>query len=124
MQAVLGTSLPVFIALTVFIMGGAAFMTGQAMATTWRPLGQLFFYCFLLGLTDRFLTWGLFQGELLSVSGFIVDTAVLTAIGLFAYRVTRVWKMASQYPWLYERTSLWTYREKTSPAERKPTGGA
>lgn len=123
MEFVLGTSLPVFLGLTVVLLGGAAFLTGQAVATTWRPVSQLLFYCFLLGLTGRFLTWGLFQGELLSLSGFLVGTAVLMAIGLFAYRITWVSKMVSQYSWLYERTSLWTYRAKTRAAESKPSAG-
>lgn len=114
MEAILGTSLPVFVAVTVVIMGGAAYMTGQAVAGTWRSAWQVVFYGLLLGLTDRFLTWGLFEGELLSITGFVVDTGLLMGICLFAYRVTRVAKMVSQYPWLYERTALWSYREKRS----------
>ncbi|MEE8122663.1 MAG: hypothetical protein V3T93_00985 [Alphaproteobacteria bacterium] len=120
MEAVLGTSVVVFVIFTVVIVGGAAFMAGQAVAATWRPVWEVFFYCFLLGLTDRFLIWGIFQGELLSLSGFVVDTAVLLAIALFAYRTTHVSKMVSQYPWLYERAGPWSYRRKTSPAGREP----
>ena len=109
-----GNSLPVFIAITVVIMGGAAVMTGRAVAETWRPVGQVFFYAFLLGLVDRFLIFALFEGELLSFPGFVVDTAVLTGISLLAYRMTRVAKMVTQYPWLYERSGLMSYREKPS----------
>ena len=115
MQAILGTSLAVFITVTVIIMGAAAFMTGQAVARTWRPVGQVVFYGLLIGLTDRFLTWALFEGELLSATGFMIDTAVLMAISLSAYRITRVAKILAQYPWLYERAGLWSYREKRSP---------
>jgi len=111
MESVLGTSLPTFLVLTVIIMGGAAYMTGQAVAATWRPYWQVLLYALLLGLTDRFLTFGLFEGELLSLSGFVVDTAVITAIALFAFRVTRVARMVSQYPWLYRRDGLLNYRE-------------
>jgi hypothetical protein len=111
MESVLGTSFPVFLVLTVIIMGGAAYMTGQAVASTWRPYWQVLLYALLLGLTDRFLTFGLFEGELLSLSGFVVDTAVITAISLFAFRVTRVAKMVSQYPWLYRRDGLLNYQE-------------
>ncbi len=115
MDDILGTSLPVFLILTVIIMGGAAYMTGQAVAATWRPYWQVLLYAVLLGLTDRFLTYALFEGELLSLSGFVVDTAVLSAISLFAFRVTRVGKMVSQYPWLYARDGLMSYREIHSP---------
>ncbi len=111
MHDILGTSLPVFLVLTVIIMGGAAYMTGYAVAATWRPYWQVLLYAVLLGLTDRFLTFALFEGELLSLSGFVVDTGFLTAISLFAFRVTRVGKMVSQYPWLYERDGLLGYRE-------------
>ena len=111
MESFLGTSLPVFIGLTVIFMGFAAFMTGQAVAGTWRPVGQVYAYCFLLGLATRFLTYALFQGQLLSLTGLIADVVVLTAIGLLAYRVTHVAKMVSQYPWLYRRRGLWGYEE-------------
>ena len=37
MQSLLGTSLGVFIGLTVVIIGGAAIMTGRALADGWKP---------------------------------------------------------------------------------------
>ena len=112
MEAVIGTTLPVFIVMTVVIMGFAAFVTGQAMANTWRPLWQPAFYCFLLGFADRFFTFALFEGELLSLGGFIVDSAVLIVIGLLSYRLTLTRKMVTQYPWIYERAGLFGWREK------------
>ncbi len=116
MEDVLGTSLLIFLFVTVVIMSGAACLTGQALAATWRPLPHLFFYGFLLGLTDRFLVWSLFQGELLSLSGFLIDTLLITGFAFVAYRITRVSKMVSQYPWLYERAGPWRYRaRRTSP---------
>jgi hypothetical protein len=115
MEEMLGTSLPVFVAVTLVFMGGAACLTGQALAATWRPLAHLILYCFLLGLTDRFLVWSLFQGELLSLSGFLVDTLLITGFALVAYRITRISKTVSQYPWLYERDGLWRYRAKKAP---------
>jgi hypothetical protein len=112
MEALLGTTLPVFIGLTVILVGGAAVLTGQAVAATWRPAWQVVLSCIGLGLADRFLVYALFDGELLSLTGFLIDTAVLTVIGLVAYRLTRVKKMVSQYPWKYERGGLWNYRER------------
>ncbi len=110
MEEILGSRYPVFVGLTVVIMGAIAFMTGRAVAATWRPVWQAVLYCFLLGLLDRFLTWGLFGGRGLLVSGFIIDTAVLIGIGLIAYRLSFVTKMVTQYPWLFERTCFWSYR--------------
>lgn len=114
MEAFLGTSPAVFFGLTVVVMGFAAFMTGQAVANTWRPPWLAVVYCLLLGLAARFLTYALFQGRLLSV-GVIADVAVLVAIGLMAWRLAHVACMVRQYPWLYERRGLWTYRQKPPP---------
>ncbi|MGH6947263.1 MAG: DUF6867 family protein, partial [Kiloniellales bacterium] len=33
----LGTTWPVFITVTLVVMGFASFMTGQALANTWKP---------------------------------------------------------------------------------------
>jgi hypothetical protein len=112
MSEIVGTELPVFIVVTVVVIGFAAFMTGQALANTWRPWWQLLPYVLLLGCVDRFLTWGLFGGELFLLSGYVVDTLVLLAIAAFAFRITQVGRMVSQYPWLYEHSGLLSYRRK------------
>jgi ABC-type uncharacterized transport system permease subunit len=112
MQSLLGTSPGVFVGLTVIIIGCAAVMTGRALADGWRSPLQVVFACFGLALADRFLIYALFSGELLSLSGFVIDFAVITAMALIAHRLTVVHKMVAQYPWRYERASLWTYREK------------
>jgi len=112
MQSFLGTSPGVFIGLTVIIIGGAAIMTGRALADGWRSPWQVVFACFGLALVDRFLVYALFGGELLSASGFVIHFAVITVMALVAHRLTVVHKMVAQYPWRYERESLWTYREK------------
>ncbi len=112
MEALLGTTPGVFFTMTVAVMGFAAFMTGQALAATWKPIWQPAFYCLLQGVGARFLIFSLFDGELLSLSGYLIDSAVLVAIGLFAYRLTQARKMATQYPWVYERAGLLSWREK------------
>ena len=109
MTTLLGTSIGVFIGLHVILLGGAGFMTGNAVASTWRPVWQVVFYGLLLAALARFLTWTLFHGELLSASGYVIDAVVITAIGLFAWRITRARKMVQQYPWLYRRKGLAGY---------------
>jgi hypothetical protein len=109
-----GTTWPVFVGVTIVLFGGAAFLMGQALAETWRPYRQVLLYCLLLGLGDRFVTYALFQGELLSLSGYVIDTLVLMLIASLAYRLTRARKMVSQYPWLYERAGLFTWRDKNA----------
>ena len=112
MVELLGTSWPVFIGMTIILMGFASFMTGQAVANIWHPMWQVVPYAILLGCADRFLTWGLFDGQLLLLSGYIIDTLILMAIGALAYRLTLARKMVGQYPWLYERAGPFAWRRK------------
>jgi hypothetical protein len=116
MESLLGTSFGVFVGLTVIIIGGAAIMTGRALADGWQSPVHVVFACFGLALADRFLVYALFGGKLLSLSGFVIDFAVITALALIAHRLTAVHKMVAQYPWRYERASLWSYREKSGQA--------
>ncbi len=102
----------VFLGLTVILFGGAAFLTGQALASTWRPVREAVLYSLLLGAGDRFLVFALFKGELLSLYGYALDSAVIMAISLLAWRFTRAGKMVSQYPWLYERSGPFGWRAR------------
>ncbi len=112
MEALLGTTWQVFIGITVVIIGFAAAMTGHGLANTWRPIWHVVLYCILLGGADRFLVFGLFEGELFLLSGYLIDTVVLIAISLLAFRLTQVNRMITQYPWLYERAGLFAWRDK------------
>ena len=112
MESILGTSIGVFLGVTVALMGFTAFMTGQALANTWKPIWHAIVYAALLGLVARFLIFALFEGELLSLSGYLADTAVLIVIALFAYRISQARKVVSQYPWLYERAGLFGWRRR------------
>jgi hypothetical protein len=102
----------VFVGLTLVVMGFAAFMTGQASANTWKPVYHAVGYIIMLGFADRFLTFALFDGELLSLTGYLIDTGALTVIALVAYRLTQVRKMVNQYPWLYERRGPFQWRQR------------
>ena len=93
-------------------MGGAAFVTGQALGRTWRPVWQIIPYGLLFGVADRFLTYALFDGALLTLAGYAINTVVICVIGLFAYRITQVKMMVTQYPWLYERAGLFSWRDR------------
>lgn len=106
----------VFFLFTVALMGGAGYLAGQALAATWRPVWQVFGYAVLLGAFDRFLVFALFDGALLSLAGWLIDTAVIGGIGLCGYRLTRVRRMVDQYPWLYERRGLFSWRGKDGSA--------
>ncbi len=119
MDAASEFSLSIFLGLTVVLMGGVGFMTGQASAATWRPVWHAVLYSLLLGAADRFLVFALFQGSLFSITGYVVDTAVITVACLIAFWLRRVNKMVTQYPWLYERVGLWSYRVRVGRAKRQ-----
>jgi Domain of unknown function (DUF6867) len=106
------SSFGVFFFLTILIAGGAAYMSGRSLAKSWTSPVQLVIYMVLLGLADRFFNYALFEGNLLSVQYYIVDTLVLIAIALTAYRLTRVRQMVSQYPWLYAPAGPFAWKEK------------
>ncbi len=112
MESLLGTTLGVFLGVTVALMGFAAFMTGQALANTWKPMWHAVVYGVLLGLGSRFLIFALFEGTLLSLTGYLTDTAALIVIALFAYRLNQARRMVTQYPWLYERRGLFGWRRR------------
>ena len=116
MEQLTGASIGVFIALTVCVIGGAAALTGRALASNWRPAWQAVLASLGLGLFDRFLVYALFDGPLFSLKGLLFDTAVIMLIMLVTFRLARVAKLAEQYPWVYERRSIWRLR-------RKETGG-
>ncbi len=112
MVDVLGSSLPVFIGFTCVMMGWIAFMTGRAIANTWRPRWQVVLYCVLLGLANRFFVFALFGGPLHSIGGWLIGTAILTLVGLASYREKQDFKVVAQYPWLYERCGPFDWRER------------
>jgi len=102
----------VFLGLTVVLFGGCAFMMGQAIAETWRPMWQNIPYGLLLAGGNHFLDAALFKGSWTSITHYLLDAGVIIAISLFAYRVVLVRKMYTQYPWLYEPDGLMNWKDK------------
>jgi len=97
---------------TGLIGGGAAWLAGRAIAQTWRPFWHLPAYMALLGAAVRFVHFALFEGTLLSPPSYAVDTLYLLLVSALAWRVTRAGQMATQYYWLFERTSPFTWRPR------------
>jgi ABC-type uncharacterized transport system permease subunit len=111
LSALLGATPAVFVGLTVVLVGGAAVLAGRAIAGNWKPAWHVVAACLGLALADRFLIYALFDGELLSLWGFLLHFAVLLGLGLASWRIAQVGKMVGQYPWRYERTSPFVYAE-------------
>jgi hypothetical protein len=110
MMELVGTDWVVFVAVTLVLGGGAAYMTGQAMANRWRPTWMVIGYSILLGCADRFAVFALADGDLWLISGYLIDTVILMAIAFVSYRATKARKMVEQYPWIYERAGLFGWR--------------
>ena len=102
---------------TALIGGGAAWLAGRAIAQTWRPFWHLLIYMALLGAAVRFVHFALFEGTLLSIPSYAMDTLYLLLVGTLAWRMTRAAQMATQYYWLYRRTGPFTWRER-APGEQ------
>jgi Domain of unknown function (DUF6867) len=102
----------VFLALTVILGGGAAFLGGRGLARSWKPFGRIFFYMALLAAAVRFFHYALFDGELLSLYYYLVVYIVLLAAASLGFRFMRTTQMVTQYGWLYERTSPLTWRDR------------
>ncbi len=101
----------IFLLFTTIFMGGAGYLTGQAIAITWRSVWQLIAYSLILGGFDRFLVYALFSGQLLSLSGYVIDSSIILFVALIGFKQTRARIMVTQYPWLYERKGLMGWRE-------------
>jgi Domain of unknown function (DUF6867) len=108
----LGSSLQVFIGLTLVLFGLAAWMTGWAVGMNWKPRWHIWPYGLLLGAADRFLSYALFGAPLLAPVGFVIASLILIGIAAFAWRLAHVSKMVQQYPWIYERSGVLSYRER------------
>lgn len=93
-------SVGIFLLVTIILGGGAATLSGRAIAQTWRPGWQVFVYSLILGCAVRFIHYSLFGGTLLSAHYYAVDSAVLMALGFLGFRTARVSQMVTQYRWI------------------------
>ena len=107
-----GDTLGMVLLFNLVLVGPASFASGQAVGSTWRPWRQLVLYTALLSAGLRFFDYGLADGELWSIGGFLLGWLVQFAIAAFAYRLTRVRQMLRQYPWLYQRKGLLGWEER------------
>ncbi len=111
-------SFSVFFMLTGVLGGGAAWLTGRAVAITWRRISHLGVYMIVLAGAVRFFHYALFDGTLISVHYFLVDFAVLTALAGLGFRVTRARQMPAQYTWIYESAGPLWWRPRTATGSR------
>jgi branched-chain amino acid transport system ATP-binding protein len=109
---ILGTTPLIFIVLTCLLFGLTAFLTGQAVAEKWLSALALLPAALGLAIGARFLTFALFNAPLLHLPGFLAQFVYLLAVAFVAWRLTLAYRMVAQYPWLYERAGLFSWRAK------------
>lgn len=108
-EAILSQSMPVFVILAV-VFGVCSWLSGQAAARSWRSVWVAIGYAVLIAVADRFLLFALRGASLLDPAGFVLALVMFLAISVLAYRWNQVDMMVSQYPWLYERAGLLSWR--------------
>ena len=101
-----------FLLMTLALFGWCSYQLGKAMANTWQPISLMIFYVLLLTSFDRFLLFALFEQELLSVVMFLIDFITLSLISLISYRIAKISYMVNQYPWKYQKTGFFSYKNK------------
>jgi hypothetical protein len=93
-------SLGTFLFVTMALGGAAGWLSGRAVALTWRPRWSLIPAAMAVGLGVRFIHFALFDATFLSLQYYAVDTVVIFIAAFAGYRVSRTRQMASQYGFL------------------------
>ena len=106
-------SLGIFLLVTVALGGGAAALAGRAVALTWRPWWQVVVYMLMLGAAVRFIHYALFDGTLLSLHYYLVDTVICLMFGAIGFQTARASQMISQYRWLYRPDGPLRWRRRS-----------
>ena len=106
-------SFGIFLLVTVILGGGAAVLAGRAIALTWRPWWQIVAYMLILGAAVRFIHFALFDGTLLSLHYYVVDSVVCLAFGFVGFQAARAAQMVRQYRWINQPNGWLRWRRKT-----------
>lgn len=110
-----------FFLVTVFLGGGACWLTGRSVAGTWRSYRQAVIYALLLGCVVRFFHYALFEGTLLSWHYFITDTAFLLSLATLGFRYERARQMGTRYSWLYRQSGPFGWAAASSRPPEQDT---
>lgn len=102
-----------FLIVTLILGGGAAFMTGRAIAASWEPWWHAGLWMVPLAGAVRFIHFVLFHGTLLSLRFYLVDLVVLLLFSALGYRISRTSHMTEQYPWMVTRQGRLSWRARS-----------
>jgi len=99
-----------FLIVTLLLGGGAAYMTGRAVANAWEPTLRAVAWMVPLTAAVRFIHYALFHGTLLSPHFYLVDFIILAAAAVLGHRVTRARQMTRRYAWAIEPAGFLGWR--------------
>jgi hypothetical protein len=102
----------VFLLVTCLLGGAGAYLSGRAIAQTWRPYWHIPFYMLGFAVGVRFVHHALFAGPMLSAPSLLVDYLVTVVAASAGYRIVRAGQMGSQYGWLFERAGPFGWRDR------------
>jgi hypothetical protein len=105
-------SLGVFVLVSLVLGGGAAALAGRAVAVTWRPWWQIVAYMLILGGAVRFIHFALFEGTLLLIHYYLVDSAICMAFGFIGFLAARTAQMVTQYRWINQPNGPLRWRRR------------
>ncbi|MDX3927070.1 MAG: hypothetical protein QHC90_14845 [Shinella sp.] len=101
-----------FLFITVIMGGWTAWRTGKSCAENWQSSTTLVIYVLLLGWGIRFIHHALFNGTMLTLHYYAVDTIVLLLFATAGFRYYRTRQMTTIYYWLYEKASPFSWKSK------------
>jgi hypothetical protein len=102
-----------FIIVTLILGGGAAFLTGRAVAFAWEPFARALLWMIPLACAVRFIHYAIFGGTLLSLWFYLVDLVVLLIAAGLGHRLTRARQMTERYAWRVAADGAWSWRLKS-----------
>jgi hypothetical protein len=102
-----------FIIVTLILGGGAAYLTGRAVALSWEPFARALMWMIPLTCAVRFIHFAIFKGTLLSPWFYVVDLAVLLIAAGLGHRLTRARQMTERYAWCVAPDGAMSWRLKS-----------
>lgn len=101
-----------FMFVTCILGGWTAWRTGRSVADSWQEYPVVVAYTLLLGIAVRFVHHALFDGSMLNLQYYVVDTVILLVLSTLGFRYTRTNQMVNNYYWLYEKASAISWKSK------------
>ncbi|MFG1478147.1 hypothetical protein V5F53_05700 [Xanthobacter sp. V4C-4] len=119
---VIGPSLGDFLLVSLVLGGGAAWLTGRAVARGWGSLLHLAAYCVPLAAAVRFCHFALFDDALFAPVTSAAEILFLLAVAALGFRSVRKRQMIARYSWLFVPAGPLAWRRRNDGTDAEPPG--